>query len=63
MCEAVKQIAQKNREEGRAEGSLETNIANVRSLMETMSISAEKAMDSLKISEANRVAIRDRIAQ
>ena len=67
MCEAVDNLVKKKTAEARAEGRAEERenvlVETVCSLMETMSISAEKAMDNLKIAEADRVVIWKRIAQ
>ena len=44
----------KGRVEGRAEGITDTYLASIKSLMEEMSMSAEKAMSVLRIPEAER---------
>ena len=45
------------KEEGRQEGLLETMILNIHNLMDSMGCTAEKAMDLLKIPQAQRIAL------
>lgn len=45
------------KEEGRQEGLLETMILNIHNLMDSMGYTAEKAMDLLKIPQAQRIAL------
>ena len=45
------------RAEGRAEGRLGTLVENIRTLMETLCLTKEKAMDTLKVSEEDRAKL------
>ena len=42
------------REEGREEGREDTLLASIRSLMDTMDLTSEQAMDALRVSDAER---------
>lgn len=56
MCKAVKELAEKWAEESR----LDTIVNNVRSIMESMQLTTEQAMDALKISEEDRAVLLKR---
>ena len=45
----LKDMAKENREEGREEGSANTLLANIRSIMQNLGISLEKALEVLNI--------------
>ncbi len=44
--------------EGKAEGKLENALQNIKGLMETMGLTAEQAMDAMKVSDCDREAIK-----
>ena len=50
MCKAIRDI----REEGREEGREEERISLIRNLMESLALTAQQAMDALKIPSADR---------
>lgn len=56
MCKAVEELAEKWAEESR----LDTIVNNVRSIMESMQLTTEQAMDALKISEEDRAVLLKR---
>ena len=45
MCEIMKELL----EEARAEAKKETMLKSIRNLMETMNLTAQQAMDALKV--------------
>lgn len=61
MCQAIKDIRANSIAEGRAEGHAEGLIKSIKSLMETMNLSAEQAMNALKVPEAERAEYLARI--
>ena len=62
MCKAIKDIKEEGREigreigreEGREEGRKETELLSIRNLMDTLKLTAQQAMDALKISPADQ---------
>lgn len=54
MCRVMEEM----RKEAAKEATKETLIENVRTLMETLTLSAEQAMDALRIPQGERAAIR-----
>ncbi len=50
MCRAFEEV----RDEARAEGIAEERIANIRNLMESLKITAQQAMDLLRISNSEQ---------
>ncbi len=44
--------------EGKAERKMETALQYIKGLMETMGLTAEQAMDAMKVSDYDREAIR-----
>ena len=49
MCQAFEETRAEGRAEGCAEGVEETRISSIRSLMKTMKLTADQAMDALCI--------------
>lgn len=49
------------REDGEAIGREETTLVNIKSLMETLKLKEEQAMDALKVPEAERIKYRERL--
>ena len=49
MCKAFEEVRAEGRVEGRVEGRQEKELSNVRTLMETMSLTAQQAMDALRV--------------
>ena len=49
MCEVIEKYIAEGRREGRSEGRREGKAEDIRSLMESMSLTAEQAMKALKI--------------
>ena len=49
MCEVIEKYIAEGRREGRSEGRREGKAEDIRSLMESMSMTAEQAMKALKI--------------
>ncbi len=49
---------ERGRAEGRAEGMTSTLLQNIKSLMKTMDLLEEQAMDALEVSEHDREAVR-----
>ncbi len=45
-------------EEGRAEGRISALLQTVQGLVETMNLTAEQAMDAMKVSESDREAVK-----
>lgn len=54
MCELTKEIWTEGREEGREEGEKRGKVVSIRSLMDSVGWTAEKAMDALKINPSER---------
>ena len=52
MCRAVETLVKENRMEAHQEGRVEERLDAIRALMESMAIPAEKAMQLLKVPEA-----------
>ena len=52
MCRAVETLVKENRMEAHQEGRVEERLDAIRALMESMAIPAEKAMQRLKVPEA-----------
>ncbi len=55
MCKAVEELAETWAERRAEERRIETKIDDVRNLMDTMKLSAEQAMDALRVSEEDRL--------
>ena len=49
MCKTVKDLFKEELDEARDEGKKETLLDNIRSLMETLNLTAKQAMDALKV--------------
>ena len=54
MCEFTDEIREWGREEGIEEGERKTLITSIKSLMDSLDLTAEKAMDALKIKKEDR---------
>ena len=54
VCKAIEQIRKEAIEEGDKHGEEKGILNSIRNLMETMSWTAQAAMDALKIPEADR---------
>ena len=54
MCEFTDEIRAWGKEEGREEGREEERFVSIRNLMDSLDLTAEKAMDALKIKEEDR---------
>ena len=54
MCEGLRELMADSKAEGREEGREETTLNSVRNLMETLKLTAEQAMDALKIPDDDR---------
>lgn len=54
MCNLSKGVWEKGMEAGRKEGAAQTMLNSIKTLMETMSFTAEQAMTALKVPEADR---------
>ena len=59
--EGRKEGREEGRKEGRKEGKEMANLDSIKNLMETLEISAEKAMDSLKIPSEDREKYRAKL--
>lgn len=57
MCQAIIEMCQDEREEGR----LECSVEHIKNLMGFLKCTAEKAMDVLKIPESERIKCRERL--
>ena len=67
MCQAIiemQQIAKnEGRKEGRKEGEMKTLLANIRSLNKTLGLSDEEAMKILRVPKAKREAVREQLSK
>lgn len=54
MCKVIEDMRKQERAEGRAEGRAEERVDSITAIMESLSISAEKAMELLKIPAGER---------
>lgn len=54
MCEGLRELMADSKAEGREEGREETTLNSVKNLMETLKLTAEQAMDALKIPDDDR---------
>ena len=54
MCEGLRELMADSKAEGREEGREETTLTSVKNLMETLKLTAEQAMDALKIPDSDR---------
>ncbi len=67
MCQAIiemQQIAKnEGRKEGRNEGEMKTLLANIRSLNKTLGLSDEEAMKILRVPKAKREAVREQLSK
>ncbi len=59
MCNLSKGVREKGVAEGIAKGHAERALSDLRSLMETLSLTIEQAMAALKIPEAEQQRYRD----
>ena len=55
MSSLLDRIEERGRQEGFREGADQNRLDNIRSLMETMKLTAKQAMDALKIPEADQL--------
>ncbi len=58
MKDAITILEERAEEKGKTEGKAETALQNIKSLMKTMGLSAEQAMDALEISGSDREAVK-----
>ncbi|MCC8152335.1 MAG: hypothetical protein LIO96_13070 [Lachnospiraceae bacterium] len=49
MCTLFEEIAKEGEERGKAIGEERTTVKNIKSVMETMKLTAEQAMEALRI--------------
>ena len=49
MCDVLDRVEAKGMKKGKAEGKESERLSNIRSLMETMNLSSQQAMNALKI--------------
>ncbi|MDO4266955.1 MAG: hypothetical protein Q4C73_00690 [Eubacteriales bacterium] len=61
MCEAIRQMTEEAEVKGRAEGREESKLTDIRSLMETLRLTAEQAMAALKIPEREQAGFLDKL--
>lgn len=61
--QGIEQGIRQGRQEGRREGRQEERIENIRVLMETLNLTAEQAMDALRIREPERPEYRKALAK
>ena len=54
MCNYSSYVFNKGIQQGIIQGTQQTAVSNIRSLMETMSLSPKQAMDALKIPTADQ---------
>ena len=54
VCNLSKGVMEKGMVKGRAEGVEKTTLANLKSLMGTLGLSVEQAMDALRVPESDR---------
>ena len=54
MCRAFEEVRDEAKEEGIAEGLVKERLANIRNLMESLKITAQQAMDLLRISNSEQ---------
>lgn len=59
MCNLSKGAMEKGIEKGMAKGRLSALLEAVEALMDSAQVSAEKAMDMLKISNEDRAALKE----
>ena len=55
MSSLLDRIEERGRQEGFREGADQNRLENIRSLMETMKLTAKQAMEALRIPEAEQV--------
>lgn len=54
MCRAFEEVRDEAKAEGLAEGLVKERLANIRNLMESLKITAQQAMDLLRISNSEQ---------
>ena len=62
VCEAMRELFEDARNQGRAEEKIETSISNLHSIMIKFNLNADQAMDALSIDEKDRDFYRERLA-
>lgn len=63
MAQGMAEGQAKGRAEGRAEGVEKTTLANLKSLMGTLGLSVEQAMDALRVPESDRPKYQELLAR
>ena len=61
MCEALKELMKEEIREARQEAAEIILIANIKSLMNTMTVTASQAMDALEIPSAKQRELAERM--
>lgn len=59
MCNLGEAVAAMGREQGIEQGAELNLLENIKNLMETMNLTAERAMDALKVPEEKRQKFKD----
>ena len=62
VCEAMRELFEDARNQGRAEEKIETSISNLHSIMVNLNFNADQAMDALSIDEKDRNFYREKLA-
>ena len=62
VCEAMRELFEDARNQGRAEEKIETSISNLHSIMVNLNFNADQAMDALSIDEKDRDFYREKLA-
>lgn len=63
VCNLSKGVLEKGMSKGRAEGVEKTTLANLKSLMGTLGLSVEQAMDALRVPESDRPRYQELLAR
>lgn len=63
VCNLSKGVMEKGMVKGRAEGVEKTTLANLKSLMGTLGLSVEQAMDALRVPESDRQKYQELLAR
>ena len=62
MCNVFEEFGKEMREEGLREGKRETLLSKLKTLMETLHLSEEQAMNALRIPDEARADLKNGIA-
>jgi len=54
VCQGILDLKEEGRQEGRQEGVDETRLESIKNIMETLKLTAQQAMEALKIPNGDR---------